>query len=218
MSRSRLAVRVALGWVDRYTATAPEPERSDRRAEVRSDIHDQMARDDDEATSPNRVLLRAVRGIPADLSWRLSIEIQPARLSWHVSNPGTALAALLVPMVILGMVIDSARKATWLAPAADVAGAVFLPLSSVVVGVGLVGVVRWCARPMRPGLAAVRRQTLAAATVTWALAGLWRFAPAPWEVVSALAWAGVGISVVAYLAVVFSGRVVKALALRKVPS
>lgn len=217
MTRPPFPVRAVLGWVDRYTATAPEPDRSDRRAEVRSDIHDQMARTDVQG-SAGRVLGRAVRGMPADLSWRLSIEMRPARLSWHVSNPGTALAALLLPSVVLGIGGDAARRAPSLEPAAGVAGALLLPLSAVVVGLGVVGVARWCARPMLPGLAAARRLTLAAATVTWALAGLWRFAPTPLEDVSALAWTGVGLSVMAYLAVVLINGIVRLLALRKVPS
>ncbi len=212
-----VAIRVVLAWVERYTATAPEPDRSDRRAEIRSDVHDQLTHGGT-GDSPSRILLRAARGVPADLSWRLSIEIRPERLSWHVSNPGTALAALLLPMVILALVIDAARGAPWLEPASLVAGAVFLPMSAVVVGVGLVGVARWCGRPRIPGLAAARRLTMAATTLTWAVAGLWRFAPGPLEAVSALAWAGVGVSVVAYAAVVVFSVVAKALDLRKVSS
>ncbi len=218
MSRPPVAVRLALWWVDRYTATAPEPARSERREELRVDVHDQLA-----AGAAGRrgwgVLGRTARGAGADLTWRVWLEAGSRGISWHLTHPGSLLAALLVPLVPLAVLVDLARgRAPGLAAAVDV---LLVPLSACAVGVAVVAAVRRCARPTRPGrtgLTGLRRGLLAALSALWALSYLWRFAPRPLETVSALAWGGVGAALLAYLAVGVVTLVRRALDLGKIPS
>lgn len=218
MSRPPVAVRLALWWVDRYTATAPEPQRSERRAELRCDVHDQLASGAGGRWA-RAIVGRTVRGLAADLAWRASLEARSRGLSWHLAHPASLLAALLTVLVPLGLLVDGVRsRAPGLAATAAVAAVLLVPLSACAVGVALVAAVRRCARPTRPNLTGLRRSLLATCSAMWALSYLWRFAPPPLETVSALAWAGVGGSLLAYLVACATSAARRGLDLGKIPS
>jgi hypothetical protein len=217
------AARLALWWVDRYTATAPPDVREDRRAEVRSDVHDELAARTPAGTSEPLgalpVLARAVRGVPADVRWRMSLELTPTRLGWHVRHPASLLATLLVLLVPLGLLIDaSRRRVPWLDLAAEAAAGPVLLASAVAVGVGSVAALRWCAAPRRAGLVGARRATHAALAVAWALSGLWRFVPGGLGALSTAGWVGVGVCLPAYAVLWITTGARRLLDLGKVPS
>ncbi len=217
---------LATWWVRRYTETAVPAERTDRRAEVAADLHDHYAAAAAAANgrSPSRVdrqvAGRVLRGAPADLTWRLAREAGPDRVAWHLSHPVTLLGALVLPMVGPGVFVDSARDgAAWLAEPVAVAEAVALPLHAAAVAVAVVAPVRSLRRrPHRPSLVGARRTALAALSVTWGLAALWRFAPGLPGTASTLGWAAFGLSLLGWAALAAAAGLRQVLALRKVPS
>lgn len=215
--------RLATWWVGRYTATAPAEDRADRRAEVAADVHDQLVHAQavglPAGAADRAVAGRVLRGVPADLAWRLARETGPERVAWHVRHPVTLLTGLLPLVVVLGTTVDAARhRATWLAVPAQLAEGVLLPLYAVALGVGLVGGVLAARHPARPSLAGARRTALATMTVSWALSGLWRFAPGPLGAVSTLGWVAFGLALLGWLALVAATGGARVLALGKVPS
>ncbi len=215
---------LASWWVRRYTETAEPTERSDRRAEVAADLHDHYAAAAAEGRSPSRVdrqvAGRVLRGVPADLTWRLAREAGPDRVAWHLSHPVTLLGALVLPIVGLGVFVDSARdSAPWLAGPVALAEAVALPLHAAAVAVALVAVVRSLRRrPHRPSLVGARRIALAGLSVTWGLAALWRFAPGLPGAASSLGWLAFGLSLLGWAALAAAAGLRQVLALGKVPS
>ena len=64
------AERLALWWVDRYTRGLAAAARSDRRAEIASDIWEQRAAPGATKATQLTILSRCIRGVLADLSWR----------------------------------------------------------------------------------------------------------------------------------------------------
>ena len=215
---------LATWWVRRYTETAVPAERSDRRAEVAADLHDHYAAAAASGRSPSRVdrevAARVLRGVPADLTWRLAREAGPDRVAWHLSHPVTLLGALLLPMVGLGVFVDSARdRPAWLAQPVAVAAAVALPLYAAAVAIALVALVRSLRRrPHRPSLVGARRTALAALSVTWGLSALWRFAPGLPGTASTLGWAAFGLSLLGWAALAAAAGLRHVLALGKIPS
>lgn len=110
MSRdSTLGARFALWWVEAITRTAEGTAALDRRAEIASDVHEQLtdAWRRGERTGSRSVIARVVRGIPADVSWRMALELRRNRFAWHLRNPSTAITTLLAVMVPLTMAADS---------------------------------------------------------------------------------------------------------------
>jgi hypothetical protein len=213
----------AAWWVRRYTATAAEVDQAARRAEVAADVHDHLAHahatGQARAAADRAVGARALRGMPADVAWRLAREADPDRVAWHLAHPATLLAGLLPPLVVLGLLVDTARhRATWLAVPAELAAVVWLPLSALAVGVGVVGGLRAARRPHRPSLAGLRRGALATMAVSWGLAGLWRFVPGSLGAASAAGWVAFGLALLAWLALVAVTAGLRVLALGKVTS
>jgi phage shock protein PspC (stress-responsive transcriptional regulator) len=227
-----VAQRVALGWGRAYTRTAPEPDRSARRAELAADVHDQLADARARGMSEHRlartVIGRVVRGVAADLAWRLDLERTPARLDWHLAHPGTLLAVLFTILVPTTLLADAARG-----PVSDLGPYLGLFASLVVLVSGSVIVFAAVAPARRlvrgepllsgPTVRGVRRAALSAMCVLWAGAALWRFTPesAGWAAqVSALSWAGFGLALVVYLgcALVSGVQAVRLVDNRKVSS
>ena len=102
--------RIALWWVQALTHTAEREVAGERRAEIASDVHEQLVEAEQRgalAAGSRSVISRVVRGIPVDLLWRLRLEAQPGRLAWHLRNPSTAITSLLVLMFPLNAAADS---------------------------------------------------------------------------------------------------------------
>lgn len=222
-----VAVRAVTWWVDRYTHTAPPREGADRRAELRSDLYDQRAQGDavglGTGTVSRSIVARMLRGMPADVAWRLQVERAPGRLEWHLAHPSSVLGAffvLLVPAVVL---LDASRgPVRGFGAAQGLFAVVVTVLASAAISFAAVAVVRRLARrplfPLQLGLGPVRRAALCWMCATWALAALWRFVGDPLEAVAAAAWAAFGVALVVYGAAAFGSVVGKALDLGKVPS
>jgi len=204
---------LAAWWVRSYTRTATESEGADRRAEVLADLHDELLdarnRRLRSGLASRSILGRALRGVPADLVWRLQLERQPGRLEWHLAHPGSLLAALFVLLVPASMVADAARgPAPGLGPVGGTLSALAVLLSAgivVVAGVALVRRILARSVRLRWGATSVRRAALSAMAVLWAGALLWRFADGPLESLAALSWAGFGLALVVYVLAVTAG-------------
>lgn len=105
------AARFALGWVHALTRTAEPEAARDRRDEIASDVHEQLeeARQQGVLSAGSRaVVSRVVRGIPADLIWRIGLETRPGRFDWHLRNPSSALTSGFAVMVPINLAADSA--------------------------------------------------------------------------------------------------------------
>ena len=217
-----VAVRAATWWVDRYTHTAPPREGADRRAELRSDLHDQLAQAEvvglGARTVSRSIVARMLRGMPADVAWRLQVERAPGRLEWHLAHPSSVLGAffvLLAPAVVL---LDASRgPVRGFAAAQGMFALVVTVLASAAISFAAVAVVwRLARRPlfrMRTGPGPVRRAALCWMCATWALAALWRFFGDPLQAVSAAAWAAFGVALVVYIAAAFGSVLGRALTL-----
>lgn len=226
-ARGPAVVRLAMSWVDAYTRTAPTQDRADRRAELASDLHEQLVdgrgRGISRARINGSVVGRVLRGVPADLTWRLAVEARAGRAHWHVSHPGTALAALFALLVPLAMATDGARN---LAPTMSVPAMVLTPalilLSACTIGLGVVAVTHQLLhgprRPTRVTPATVRRVSLSSMSVLWAVAAIWRFAPTPLASLSSAAWAGFGLALLMYAAALAISLLLWVVDFRKVPS
>ena len=104
-----LGARFALWWVEAITRTAESTAALDRRAEIASDVHEQLtdAWRRDVRTGSRSVIARVVRGMPSDVSWRVALELRPSRFAWHLRNPSTVITTLLVAMIPLNAAADS---------------------------------------------------------------------------------------------------------------
>ena len=225
-------VRLGTWWVERYTSTAPHPAGADRRAEVRADLHDQQAHARVHGLSERQVSLdvmsRVLRGMAADVAWRVRSEREPGRLEWHLSHPSSVLGALFVVLVPAAMSLDTVRaRPDGVVPVEVVLSSMVALLSASAMGFAAVA----GARRVRAGafsvrgtsLVAVRRAAVCWMCATWATAAVWRFAPNALSEVSAVAWLGFGVSATGYLGALGLGAVRRArtglgLALGKVSS
>jgi hypothetical protein len=188
---------LALWWVSVYTSTAPPEDAADRRAELASDVADQLGSTQSAEVSL-RIAGRVLRGVPADVVWRLAVERAPGRAGYHLAHPATVLgvlAAALIPLTIVGDVLrwPSVGGAGDLR---EVVQAAVVLLSGAVVAMaftaGLHRILRGrSGSPVRPTglLGLVRRWTRLGMFVTWALSALWRFPAGGLGSVSAVAWA-----------------------------
>lgn len=196
--------KVALWWVGTYTRTAPAEVAVDRRDEVRSDLHEHsMAGLADGATRAQldrQIVGRVVRGVPADLAWRVTTELSAGRLRWHLQHPTTVHSLALLMLVPLGLTADKLRDRVHGWTAAGPVGIVTLVGCSAVVAFSLVSFAH-----LRPDTARrvdarrVRAVLVGAMSFSWALAGVWRFAPTSLAIVSTVAWVGFGAALLAYL-------------------
>lgn len=99
--RETLAASLVRRWAALYTLGAPEAGRDRRRMEVESDVweheQDRLAAGVASSLIALEVLGRMVRGMPADLFWRLKLEGPTVQLNIPFERvAGVALLALLV--------------------------------------------------------------------------------------------------------------------------
>jgi hypothetical protein len=186
---------VAGWWVAAYTRTAPEPAAADRRAEVESDLFEQLrvGGDATDVGSAGSILGRTIRGVADDLAWRLDVERAPGRLDWHLAHPTTLLGVSLALDCTLETVWDtSVHRFPLITPLAELIHPTLLLLWAATLSFALVGAgrIRVRVKPYQVAFAqTVRRASICTMSVALAVAGLWRFAPDGWGEMSALAWA-----------------------------
>jgi len=199
---------------------------------VRADLHDQQADARVRGLSERRmsldVMSRVLRGMAADVAWRVRSEREPGRLEWHLAHPSSVLGALFVVLVPAAMILDPVRaRSDGVVPVEALLGTLVALLSAAAMGLAVVA----AARRVRAGafrvrgtsLVAVRRTAVCWMCATWATAAVWRFAPNALSEVSAVAWVGFGVSATGYLGALGLGVVRRArtgvgLALGKVSS
>lgn len=216
--------RIAHSWVRLLTRTAEPAARRDRCDEIASDVHEQLEAAWERGALPagsRAVVGRVVRGMPADLTWRIGLETRPGRLAWHLRNPSTALTSAFVVMVPVNLVADSA----WPGGRHLVDYSVPLWIATDAIGLALLGFGLWAAlarvrrgwmanaEQYRPRVRAerIRRAMTAFLAVSWAGSAVFRFgAVSPiGNVCFALFWLGV----VGYLAVLVGTPVARLLRL-----
>lgn len=107
----KAGARFASSWVRTLTRTAEREAARDRRDEIASDVHEQLEEAWERgalSAGSRSVVGRVVRGMPADLTWRIGLETRPGRIAWHLRNPSTALTSAFVVMVPINLVANSA--------------------------------------------------------------------------------------------------------------
>jgi hypothetical protein len=221
------AASLARWWVALYTRSAPLDAAADRQAEVASDLFEHVAAAGVPAAPKRRIgweiAGRLVRGVPADLTWRVEVEQAPGRLRWHLRHPTTVYAMALLVQVPLGLTADASRRGVNGWSAAGVLGLSAVTGYAVVLGFGLVSLAY-----LRPSVAGLRRTDsrrvraflVGAMSFLWALAGIWRFVLGPLSGVSTLAWVLFGVALVAYLLSIVARAIgwLSRVDLRKIPS
>lgn len=220
------AGRLTQCWVRLYTRSAPVGDTVDRRAEMESDLWEQVATRTASGAPPRRIrrelVGRALRGVPADVAWRLEVEQTPGRLNWHVQHPSTVLLSTWAILLPINLVADGVAHDAKRWSAAGFLGAATVALGAFMIAFVLVSLVQ----RGKAGLRAAPRSArdlrvgvLCAMAVAFASSGIWRFAPEPLSSISSLAWGAVGLLAIAYgllVAYAFTRRV--ALDVRKIPS
>ena len=111
-----IAKGVAKGWLWLYTATAPKIEREARRAEISSDLHDQVADSRAEGHRPVEtaihILLRVVCGMKDDVAW--AAPYLPSTLAEKLEKRSEALGNVRVPAwVVAGMATFGLMNWAW---------------------------------------------------------------------------------------------------------
>ena len=225
-----LGGRVALWWAGAYAATADPQMAAERRDELRADLHDHLQQglaEGCEAAQVSRAMLgRTVRGIPSDVLWRFEIEWARDQLRSLVAEPTTVLGLLFLTLLPISLLADAARRFDFVPVEARegltvVCGFLYtFAVAYLLTAASMRFFVRQrlIAQPLRQRLLRFLRLVMFA---SFALSGIWRFAPDPYGQISAWAWAVFGLSLVANGIVLLvraaCGRK-KALDLGKVPS
>ena len=201
--------RLALWWVAAYTATAPRQDAVDRRAEITADVADQLrVAGVVGRVASRRIAGRALRGMGADVLWRMSVERSPGRARWHLEHPATllgGLAVLLTPTVALG---DTLRRTSAGRPGRAL---VFVHSAEVLFGAAILAVAltallrrvverRHGRRGLRRvSLELVRRSIALLAYASYGAAALWRFVPGALGGLAAAAYVIFAVAVTAWL-------------------
>ena len=208
-----LGARIALRWSSVITMAGPSEACENRRAEIASDVFEQAAAARTLGVSQSRlswsIAERVFRGLPRDIAWRMQIEATPARYGWHLRHPSTLLTFLLVMIMPLNVIADSARtRISVLFPFYDGLWALTLALCWVLIAFAVAaGAHRVLAssesmlsqRPNRCNKWA--RHVTAVMAISWAVSAIWRIGPySSFHTLSSIAWAIFGASLLVYLA------------------
>jgi hypothetical protein len=215
-----------------YTATTDPQLARERRDELRADLHDHLqqglAAGAGTGQLSRAMLGRTLRGVGADVLWRVEAEWARDGLRSLAAEPVTVLGALFVTLLPISLLADASRRFEFVP--AEVREALTLACGTlytfavaytlVAAGMRTIGARRSSARLLRHRLSRTLRLVMFA---SFALSGIWRFAPDPFGQISAWAWAMFGVSLVANVLVWAVGAVVagwrkRPLVLRKVPS
>ncbi len=147
-----------LAWVGLYTRGLPVDVAADRRAEIESDLWDEAAVADwlgDASTLGRQRASRLIRGMPADVAWRMEQRGRRTRAPWrttmHISKLELAaiLAATIVTCVaVVGLLFGSSDFREWEGMVPAVAGLVLaavglllaIPKPKAGLWVGLIGI------------------------------------------------------------------------------
>jgi len=227
-----LGARMAVWWCDRYTRSADAAVGEDRREELWADVQDQIALDNNAGTGrgamSRAVLGRALRGVPADLVWRLETEWVRDRFRSLLSQPETVLGGLFLALVPITAAGDVARSSDMEPATKQLVSLSCVLLYTVAVAYALS---RMRVVPPRRWVRALTGHQLArglhlAMYSSFALSGIWRFAPGPWSRVSFWAWVAFGVTLLANAALLLTRLIIvvlrraghQSLDLRKVPS
>jgi hypothetical protein len=196
--------RFATWWAEVMTRTAARSVARDRRAEIASDLHEQLsdaASRGRVASASRSVTSRVVRGIPADMAWRLGLELRPGRLGWHLRNPSSAITVMFLVMLPVGWAADSTlpasnRPASWplldyripLWVATDVIGALLLLFAVASLTTRALGSAGDSAETYRPATRGerARRRATAALGITFAGSAVFRFGI--FELIGGVCW------------------------------
>ena len=210
-----LGTRIALGWSALITTAGPSEACENRRAEIASDVFEQAAAARTLGVSQNRlswsITERVFRGLPRDIAWRLQLEATPARYGWHLRHPSTLLTFLLVMIMPLNVIADSARtKVSALFPFYDGLWALTLATCWLLIAFAVAaGAHRaFASGDSMPSPAPKRstrwaRNLTAVMAISWAASAVWRIGPySSFHTLSSMAWATFGVSLLAYLALV----------------
>jgi hypothetical protein len=104
-----LAASAIRGWVTAYTAGLPRSVRDDRRAEMESDVWEHRFNMGSNAAGASvrhwDVLGRCLRGVPADVLWRLSLKGEPKMVSTDFTVRVCGVALLLIVAAAIGMLV-----------------------------------------------------------------------------------------------------------------
>lgn len=213
------AVRLALWWAGAYTATAPAQIASDRRAEVAADVADQVRAAGGAGRAVSRQIAgRVLRGMGADVLWRISVERSPGRAEWHLDHPATVLgtlAVLLTPTVALGDTLrrtEAGRpgRVLMLVHSAEVLmGATILAIALSFLLRRLVRRRRATAAVHRAPLEVARRSIALLACASYGASALWRFVPGPLGGLAAAAYVVLGLALIGWTAVAALGWAVE---------
>jgi len=131
---------VAIWWVDRYTRGLPPEVRDRRRAEIASDVHEQLCATDGRTAT---VAFRTLCGVHADLAWRreerclMQASHRPTRrrATWGVLTQNWfAPLAVLVAVFDLLLVINAVAGGESVEPGDVVLAFVLVGLAASVLG------------------------------------------------------------------------------------
>lgn len=218
--RSGVGATLAAGWTRRLTATAPPDAARERRAEIASDVHEHLALATGAGVSTRwsswSVASRALRGVPADVAWRVRLELTSRRFRWHLRNSSTVITSLFVVMLPINVLADATpSRLPVLPPAYAGLWMLTMLLGWTLILVAIASVISRIAdrrtddSSQLPSLARdarMRRRVTVVMGVTWAASAVGRFAPHPALVdASSVAWAALGLSLACYLVLVTAG-------------
>jgi|GEM_PF-4444166 len=221
-----LGARIALRWSTFITMAGPSEACENRRAEIASDVFEHVASARAIGVSQRHlswsITERVLRGLPRDIAWRLRLEATPARYGWHVRHPSTLLTFLLVMIMPLNVIADSARtRVSALFPFYDGLWALTLATCWLLIAFAVAaGAHRAFASgdsmpsPVPKGSTRWARNLTAVMAISWAASAVWRIGPySSFHTLSSMAWATFGVSLLAYLALLLARSGAKLLTL-----
>ena len=211
-SNNLLGARIAVRWSTIITMAAPREVCENRRAEIASDVFEHVAAARAAGISQKRlswsITERVLRGLPRDIAWRLQLEATPTRFEWHVRHPSTLLTFLLVMILPVNVIADSARtRFRPIFPFYDGLWALTLAMCWLMLAfAATAGAYRIFASgdPMlsqTPNRSSTwARNVTAVMAISWAISAVWRIEPhSSFNTLSSIAWAIFGASLLAYL-------------------